>query len=69
MFELAQTVSAQPYQGTRWLWVPFATESELDLFVLRVGCVIRGGIVRGHVDVESAGVDRLSSRVTCGMRC
>jgi hypothetical protein len=28
--------------------VPFATEPELDLLVLGVAGVVRGGVVRGH---------------------
>jgi hypothetical protein len=50
MFELAQTVSTRPSQDTHGSCVPFATESKLDLFVLRVGGIVRGGVVRGHVD-------------------
>jgi hypothetical protein len=55
MFELVQTVSTQPSQNTHGSCVPFATESELDLFVLRVGCVVRGRIVRGHGEERVTG--------------
>lgn len=50
MFELAQTVSTRSQQDTHGSCVPFATESKLDLFVLRVGGVVGGGVVRGHGD-------------------
>lgn len=55
MFELAQTVSACKAGYASTSYVPFATESELDLLVLGVAGVVRGRVVGGHGCEEEMG--------------